>query len=33
MVSNIDMISNSSNVNKKEWNNNNYASNDNGINK
>ena len=33
MVSNTDMISNSSNVNKKEWNNNNYASNDNGINK
>ena len=33
MVTNIDMISNYSNVNKKEGNDNNYASNDNGINK
>ena len=33
MVSNIDMISNYSNVNKKEGNDNNYVSNDNGINK
>ena len=33
MVSNIDMISDYSNVNKKEWNDNNYTSNDNGINK
>ena len=33
MVSNIDMISDYSKVNKKEWNDSNYASNDNGINK
>ena len=33
MVSNIDVISNYSNVDKREWNDNNRASNDNGINK
>ena len=33
MVSNIDIISNYSKDNKKEWNNNNYTSNNIGINK
>ena len=33
MVSSIDMISDYSNVNKNEWNDNNYASNDNYIKK